>query len=59
MKELKFPFHLEELKQLDETIMKLGELNPWALFGFFASLYISYAGKLYHLYQTTFFSNEY
>jgi uncharacterized membrane protein YdjX (TVP38/TMEM64 family) len=39
MSELKFPFHLAELKALDETIMKLSELNPLALFSFFSALY--------------------
>ena len=51
MSELKFPFHLAELKALDETIMKLSELNPLALFSFFSALYTAYAflGTVKHM----------
>lgn len=42
IKDMKFPFSLAELKVLDETIMKLDAVNPTALFGFFASLYVAY-----------------
>ena len=46
LKDLKFPFSLKELQELDATIMVLARLNPWALFGFFATLYVMYVDRL-------------